>query len=173
MSLTRLKMNLTHLKKGVFCVEKMTGRYDQAEILMALWKLGAGNRMIPTSGGILDHALAAMKNRLPRELTTLTFGTTGVGFRSFELPDILLAAQEAMLVSEPNPTYLSMLVKLNEDQAAEIAINHGLRVTDARNLGSKLRDKIDELEIDADNRKRLPENQAGTLSMTETCSTCP
>ena len=125
----------------------MTGRYDQAEVLVALWKLGAESEMMPTSHGILDHALAAMKNRLPKELITLTFGTTGVGLRSFELPDILLAAQEAMLISEPNPTYLSTLITLSEDQAAEIVIDHGLSVIDARNLGSELRSIVDELKV--------------------------
>ena len=125
----------------------MTGRYDQAEVLVALWKLGAESEMMPTSHGILYHALAAMKNRLPKELITLTFGTTGVGLRSFELPDILLAAQEAMLISEPNPTYLSTLITLSEDQAAEIVIDHGLSVIDARNLGSELRSIVDELKV--------------------------
>ena len=124
------------------------GRYDQAEILVALWKLGAKSEMMPTSHGILDRALAAMKDELPEELSTLTFGTTGVGLRSFELPDILLAAQEAMLTSEPNPTYLATLVTLTEDQAAEIAIEHGLSVKDAQTLGSELRKKVDDLKVE-------------------------
>lgn len=126
----------------------MTGRYDQAEILVALWKLGAESEMMPTSHGILDRALAAIRDQLPEELSTLTFGKTGVGLRSFELPDILLAAQEAMLTSEPNPTYLSTLITLTDDQAAEIAIEHGLSVQNARKLGSELRTKVDELKVE-------------------------
>ncbi|MFV1493567.1 hypothetical protein VWX97_11355 [Phaeobacter sp. JH18-32] len=126
----------------------MTGRYDQAEILVALWRLGAKSEMMPTSHGILDRALAAIKDRLPEELSTLTFGTTGVGLRSYELPDILLAAQEAMLTSEPNPTYLSTLITLTDDQAAELAIEHGLSVQDARTLGAELRAKVDELKVE-------------------------
>ncbi|MEP4194242.1 MAG: hypothetical protein ABJL99_01255 [Aliishimia sp.] len=126
----------------------MTGRYDQAEILVALWKLGAKSEMMPTSHGILDRALAAISDQLPEELSTLTFGKTGVGLRSFELPDILLAAQEAMLTSEPNPTYLSTLITLTDDQAAEIAIEHGLSVQNARKLGSELRAKVDELKVE-------------------------
>ena len=125
----------------------MTGRYDQAEILVALWKLGADSEMMPTSHGILDRALAAMKDQLPAELSTLTFGTTGVGLRSFELPDILLAAQEAMLTSEPNPTYLATLVTLTEDEATEIVVSHGLDVNNARELGSELRRKVDDLRV--------------------------
>ena len=126
----------------------MTGRYDQAEVLVALWKLGAESEMMPTSHGILDRALAAIKDQLPAELSALTFGTTGVGLRSFELPDILLAAQEAMLTSEPNPTYLSTLVTLSEDEAAEIVVLHGIGVGDARKLGSELRRKVDDLKVE-------------------------
>ena len=124
------------------------GRYDQAEILVALWKLGAESEMMPTSHGILDRALEAMKNRLPEELSSLKFATTGVGLRSFELPDILLAAQEAMLTSEPNPTYLSTLVTLGEDEAAEIVVSHGLDVGEAEALGRELRRKVDELKVE-------------------------
>lgn len=35
----------------------MASRYDQAEVLTALWKLGAAdNALLPTSHGILDRA---------------------------------------------------------------------------------------------------------------------
>ena len=121
------------------------GRYDQAEILVALWKLGADSELIPTSHGILDRALEAMKERLPEELASLTFGTTGVGLRSFELPDILLAAQEAMLTSEPNPTYLSTLVTVSDTEAEDIIASHGLEMEKARELGTELRNKVDAL----------------------------
>lgn len=80
----------------------MANRYVAAELLTALWKLGAGNERLPTSHGILDRALKQVLSELPTELTDdLTFGVTGVGLRCYELPDILLAAQEAMLTSEP------------------------------------------------------------------------
>ncbi len=59
----------------------MAGRYDQAELLVALWKLGAGSEMMPTSHGILDRALADLKEQLPPELASLTFAG-GVGTSS-------------------------------------------------------------------------------------------
>jgi hypothetical protein len=126
----------------------MVGRYDQAEMLAVLWKLGAGDEMMPTSHGILDRALQGVKERLPPELASLTFSTTGVGLRCYELADILLAAQEAMLTSEPNPTYLSTLVTLGPDEAAEIAVMHGLKVDEAAALGKALREQVNALKVD-------------------------
>lgn len=124
----------------------MAGRYDQAEMLVALWRLGADGDMMPTSHGILDRALESLKEHLPPVLSTLTFSATGVGLRSYELPDILLAAQEAMLTSEPNPTYLSTLVTIQENEAAEIALANGLNVNDATILGKALREKVNALK---------------------------
>src|SRR5262245_26614737 len=79
----------------------MVSRYDQAEVLAALWKLGAQeNDLLPTSHGILDRALRDCLEELPEALRTgLSFGITGVGLRCYELPDILLAAQEALLTT--------------------------------------------------------------------------
>lgn len=125
----------------------MTGRYDQAELLVALWKLGADTEMMPTSHGILDRALEGVKDRLPAELASLSFSTTSVGLRCYELPDILLAAQEAMLTSEPNPTYLSTLVTLRQEEAAEIAVMHGLKINEATELGKTLREKVHTLKV--------------------------
>lgn len=126
----------------------MAGRYDQAEMLVALWKLGAGNEMMPTSHGILDRALSSIKERLPADLSSLTFSTTSVGLRCYELPDILLAAQEAMLTSEPNPTYLSTVVTLRKEEAAEIAVMHGMDVDRAIELGRDIRAYVEGLKVD-------------------------
>lgn len=124
----------------------MTGRYDQAEMLAALWTLGANGKLMPTSHGILDRALHAMAPKLPQPLSTLKFSVTGVGLRCFELPDILLAAQEAMLTSEPNPTYLSTLVNLSKDEADVIAIRHGLSLNEARSIGKSLFDHASKIK---------------------------
>lgn len=124
----------------------MSGRYDQAEILVSLWKLGAGAEMMPTSHGILDRALQSVQRELPEALSSLTFSTTSVGLRCFELADILLAAQEAMLTSEPNPTYLSTVINIREQEAAEIAIMHGLKVEDAIKIGKMLRERVDAMK---------------------------
>lgn len=116
----------------------MTGRYEQAELLVALWRLGTDKSPMPTSHGILDRTLNKLSGTLPAGLADLSFSTTGVGLRCFELPDILLAAQEALLTSEPNPTYHSTLIRLDEEDAAEIVINSGLSLKDARDLGKTL-----------------------------------
>ncbi len=115
-----------------------SGRYSQAELLIALWKLGTAEKMLPTSHGILDRALQTVRDELPPELSSLTFSATGIGLRCYELPDILLAAQEAMLTSEPNPTYLSTLVTITEDEAQEIVITHGIGIDDAIRIGAAL-----------------------------------
>jgi hypothetical protein len=115
-------------------------RYDQAELLTALWKLGAGpEQLLPTSHGILDKALKETLEDLPSQLRdALTFRVSGVGLRSYELPDILLAAQEANLTSEPNYTYLTTVVKLDEDAARQIALLNGLSTAQARAMGHKI-----------------------------------
>jgi hypothetical protein len=121
----------------------MTGRYDKAELLAALWRLGDGNEVrIPTSHGILDRALRDSLQDLPAELRDgLTFGVTSVGLRCYELPDILLAAQEAEFTTEPNPTYLSSMVNLDEIAARQAVVAHGLSTEDARRIGRMLKQR--------------------------------
>jgi hypothetical protein len=121
----------------------MTGRYEKAELLVALWRLGdGGEARIPTSHGVLDRALKDCVEDLPTELRDgLSFGVTSVGLRCYELPDILLAAQEAEYTTEPNPTYLSSLVTLDEATARQVVVSHGLSTDRARAIGSKLREK--------------------------------
>lgn len=121
----------------------MAGRYDKAELLTALWKLSTDDERMPTSHGILDRALRDCHSVLPDTLKNgLSFGVTGVGLRCFELPDILLAAQEAMLTSEPNPTYLSSIVTLDEGRARQIAVANGLTSAQAREIGKRLLDRV-------------------------------
>jgi len=54
----------------------MAGRYERAELLAALWRLGAGDEdRIPTSHGILDRALKECLASLPDVLRNgLSFG---------------------------------------------------------------------------------------------------
>lgn len=70
--------------------------YEHAEILMSLLILG-GATAIPDHNGIFDRALSEVCQRLPAPVK-LTFSTTSVGFRCFELPDIILACQETGMV---------------------------------------------------------------------------
>lgn len=122
----------------------MVSSYDKAELLAALWKLGAEDERLPTSHGILDKALKNILRQLPEQLADgLTFGLTGVGVRCFELPEILLAAQEAMLTSEPNPTYLSSIVTVERNQARQIVLSHGISSANAVNIGRELKDAVD------------------------------
>lgn len=114
-------------------------RYDQAELLTALWKIGAVDEPLPTSHGILDRALKECGDDLPAELRgVLTFGVTSVGLRCYELPGILLAAQEALLTSEPNPTYLCSIVTLDRDIARQIVLSHDLSTAKAAEIGQRL-----------------------------------
>ncbi|MDA4845450.1 hypothetical protein [Hoeflea poritis] len=119
----------------------MANRYEKAELLAALWRLGVdGDERIPTSHGVLDRALKASLADLPEALKSdLTFRVTGVGLRCFELPSILLAAQEAEFTTEPNPTYLSSVVNLDEDRARQIVVGHGLSTKEAQRIGALLR----------------------------------
>ena len=120
-------------------------RYDRAEVLATIWRLGAGEERLPTSHGILDRALRDTLSELPQELQGLSFGVTAVGLRCYELPDILLAAQEALLTTEPNPTYLSSLITLSEDTAREIALSHGISTSDARAAGLRLLNRVNQI----------------------------
>jgi hypothetical protein len=124
----------------------MANRYVKAELLAALWKLAANEERIPTSHGILDRALKECIADLPAELQEgLTFGVTGVGLRCYQLPDILLAAQEAMLTSEPNPTYQSSIVTIDVGRAREIAVSYGLSTDAARAAGERLRSAVNSI----------------------------
>jgi hypothetical protein len=132
----------------------MPGLYVQAELLTALWKLSAGpDERLPTSHGILDRALRECKDSLPDQLTeTLSFGITGVGLRCYELPQILMAAQEAMLTTEPNPTYLSTIVTLDEERARQIVVSNGISTARAREIGRKLVEAVRTARNLVDNR---------------------
>jgi hypothetical protein len=131
-------------------------RYDHAELLAAVWLLGAGEKKgLPTSHGILDKALHQVYDFLPEGLKgALTFGVTGVGFRCYELPTILLTAQEALLTTEPNPRYKESLVTIDEDAARQIVVEHGLSSAEAKSIGEKLASAVDKV---ARQISRLPE----------------
>lgn len=121
----------------------MANRYERAELLAALWKLGAEDERMPTSHGILDRALSDELASLPPALAEgLTFSVTGVGLRCLELPDILLAAQEAMLTSEPNPTYLSTIITLDREEARQTVLSYDLSTADATVIGKRIRDAV-------------------------------
>ena len=124
---------------------KTPGRYDRAELLVALWVLGAPpNEKLPTSHGILDRALQKVKDLLPAELASLTFGPEVFGPRCHELPDILCAARELLLTNGSSPAYLitfpylAASVRLPHEEAEEIVLDHGMDIDDATRIGGAL-----------------------------------
>lgn len=124
----------------------MPSRYDYAEFITALWKLGADSERMPTSHGVLDRAIEDILPRLPEEFQRgLSFGMTSVGRRCYELADILLAAQDALLTSEPNPAHFSTEIMLDDESAREIVVRNGLSTREARELGRALKARVDEL----------------------------
>lgn len=112
------------------------GIYDQAEMLAALWQLGGGGRM-PIDGR-LDRALHSVRDALPAQLAELTFGATSVGLRCYELPDIVFAEQEAMLLEVDGVGFTCANVRLSRNEARAIAISGGLSTLDAEHVGSAL-----------------------------------
>jgi hypothetical protein len=128
---------------------KMADRIEIAELLTALWRLGAPGERMPTSHGILDRALHSVWDRLPPQLReALTFSNTSVGLRCLELPAILLSAQEALLTSEPNPTYLSTDVILEEDAARQIVVGASIPTRDARAIGVALHEAVESIRTE-------------------------
>jgi hypothetical protein len=106
--------------------------YEFAEFLSSAWRLANKDERIPTSHGVLDQALYEMKDELPAKFRDLlTFGNTRVGFRCYELPDILYAAQANLLTSEPNPTYLTTAVQIDDTVANMLLKRRRVDVSDA------------------------------------------
>jgi hypothetical protein len=121
--------------------------FEFAEFLACAWRLAASNDRIPTSHGILDQALFDLKNELPIEFRDeLTFGNTRVGFRCYELPDILYAAQANLLTSEPNPTYLSTSVQIDESTARRLLMRRQIAPELAKKFGDHLRARASEIQ---------------------------
>lgn len=110
------------------------GRFDRAEGLAALWKLGGGGDL-PLGGGRLDLALEVNAGLLSSLLPGLTFSTTAVGRRCLELPDIILAGEEALLFETISPSFDRAIVKLGMDETVEIVLSAGMTVSQATSIG--------------------------------------
>ena len=115
--------------------------YELAEYLAASWRLANGGEVrMPTSHGILDEALYELRDALPAHLrASISFGNTRVGFRCYELPQILYCAQANLLTSEPNPTYLTTSIQIDENAARRLVKRLGLSPADAKGFGERLR----------------------------------
>jgi hypothetical protein len=127
----------------------MREHFEFAEFLAAAWRLtntDSDDRRIPTSHGILDQALYELRDELPpRFREFLTFGNTRVGFRCYELPDILYSAQANLLTSEPNPTYLTTAVQIREGTARRILRRRKIDPEVGREFGSKLKVTVEKI----------------------------
>lgn len=111
-------------------------RYHAAEMLAALWKLGGGDIM-PLDGR-LDRALHSSAGRLPPPLEGLTFGVTAVGLRCYEIADILLAAEEALLVESDGRSFTRGRITLSDGEAREIVVGSGLSSAEVEVVGAGL-----------------------------------
>jgi hypothetical protein len=126
----------------------MREHFEFAEFLAAAWRLANpdADGRIPTSHGILDQALYELRNELPSKFREfLTFGNTRVGFRCYELPDILYSAQANLLTSEPNPTYLTTAVQIKEETARRILRRRKIDPEVGRECGSKLKLAVEQI----------------------------
>lgn len=134
----------------------MIETYNLAELIVASWKLANANERIPTSHGILDRALRDLVDQasdIPSWVReSLTFADTRVGLRCLELPEILDRAQESYLTSEPNPTYVSTAVKIDELVSLRILRDLGIGAEQARAWGLRLKAVADDV-VKKDNER--------------------
>jgi len=120
--------------------------FELAEFLAAAWRLaiGDGDARLPTSHGVLDQALFDLRDDLPEKLrNVLSFGNTRIGFRCYELPEILYCAQANLLTSEPNPTYLTTSVQIGQDTARQMLRRRKIGPEFGKRFGLKLIEAID------------------------------
>jgi len=102
-------------------VTDMRKDYEFAEFLVAAWRLASPGERLPTSHGILDQALERVSSQLPdRFKDYLSFFDARTGRLCRELPAVLRSAQESFLTSEPNPTYLTAEVKIDNFLAHDL-----------------------------------------------------
>lgn len=121
--------------------------FEFAEFLACAWRLAAQNDRIPTSHGILDQALFELREEIPPQFQDeLTFGNTRVGFRCYELPDVLYAAQANLLTSEPNPTYLATSVQIDDSAARRLLMRREIAPEAAKQFGERLRDRAKQIQ---------------------------
>ncbi|TLX15793.1 hypothetical protein [Rhizobium sp. MHM7A] len=96
--------------------------YEFAEFFAAGWRLAYPGKAIPINDGRLDQALQKVRTSLPAKfLELLSFGTTRIGFRCYELPEILHAGFNNLLLSAPTPAHTSVDVII-DDQTARILL---------------------------------------------------
>jgi hypothetical protein len=132
-------------------LKKMRDLFEFAEFLTSAWKLANDGERLPTSHGVLDAALFELKDQLPQRFhDTLSFGNTRVGFRCYELPDVLYCAQANLLTSEPNPTYLTTQVQIEQGTARRLMRRQNIGADAASAFGKHLKSAIERAKARAD-----------------------
>ena len=124
--------------------ERMSNALAIAEFLAAAWRLSGDDDQIPTSHGILDAALFAMSEDLAEVPGgPLTFALDSGGRVWREREEVLSAAQEAGLTSEPNPSYRTTQVQISGWAAKRVL--YGLEVDPGRTVefGRRLRAEVE------------------------------
>lgn len=123
----------------------MRTTYELASYLIAAYRIARPNERLPTSHGILDRVLERLQSDLPRRFAgSLTFVETPIGRLCRELPDILRAAQESYLTSEPNPTYKTAEIKISAEGAFDLLDRLEIELDDAKAFGIALATAIDQ-----------------------------
>ena len=95
--------------------------------------------------GLFEIFLTNNPISLPRVKENLTFADTRVGLRCLELPEILDLAQESFLTSEPNPSYASTAIKVDELVCMRMLRDLGVAPQAARAWGNRLKAAADEV----------------------------
>ena len=120
---------------------------DISEILVASWALADGGERIPTSHGILDHALkdAVQHDSCPSWVRdNLHFVDSRIGLQCVELPSLLDWAQRAHLTSAPNSSYQSARIQISKAAARDLVSNLDVTMENARLWGEHLRTLVDD-----------------------------
>jgi hypothetical protein len=106
--------------------------YEFAEFFASGWRLANPNLHIPINDGRVDLSLYECRASLPdRFRSTLTFGNTRIGFRCYELPEILHAAYNNLLISAPTPAHMSANVIIDETTAYSLLRRRGITPDEA------------------------------------------
>jgi len=101
--------------------------YEFAEFFAAGWRLAYPGKAIPINDGRLDQALHEIRTSLPAKFPELlTFGTTRIGFRCYELPEILHAGFNNLLFSAPTPAHTSVDVMIDDETARILLRRRGI-----------------------------------------------
>jgi hypothetical protein len=121
----------------------MREMYEFAEFFAAGWRLAYPGKAIPINDGRLDQALHEIGTSLPSKFQELlTFGTTRVGFRCYELSEVLHAGFNNLLFSAPTPAHASVEVMIDDDTAHILlrrrAITHQVAIECAKRLHSAI-----------------------------------